>query len=1170
MVVINSTSVSSVAKPGSPSLSTGSSSNSTAVGESNLSDQLPSEEYILKEFEDVLKKMDLPPDKIRVLRDYDLKKKFDLVRDQKNMYQVAAPSSYLEKLSLYLDSKAFKKNHKQLADDTSTTILRHIEISLRTNSIDWVKSFLDVKTNDGLGKLIEYLTQLEDAIVINQMKDVEAATSGGTPGPATVFGGHGAFSYTSGGEYNPGTLGSNSSDGRDEGIVLGSSSHFHPPNALGDRQNSGGTLIPNTSSAKTLFKKAVEGKTKPKLAKYIGDPEKDVHIAVCCLRAIMNNKNGFNMVFNNPQAIYCITRGILHQSLRTKALVMELLAAICLVKGGHELIIDSFNRFKYDHKETIRFQFLITNFKHPAEFHVDFMASCMQFINILVHSVEDMNYRSYLQYEFSCLGLDDYLEQLKDNACDVLQNQRIAYLENYLDVAQLLEDSSLKAKLVGEKEELEQKLSRKIEDLQVIEADYFSNVEKLNRRMKELMEERDKIRGEFDVTVSTLQRTLNEKDLTMRSKEVNFEKKIQELEMLHNSMEAGLKRAQDQQSRTSPQKQVKVCGQDVEGAQISCPNPEIPPPPPLPKTNGAPPPPPLPSSSKSKVPMPPPPPPNLKAGIPPPPPNIKGGIPPPPPFLNKNNISTPSLLQDSKRIKKVIETKNKLPLLNWTPLKPNQVKETIFNNLDDDKVTTKIDFTLLEEKFKVQGPINPIGINTTLNPIKENVLSSQTSPGSVSTASSGTTSAGVRKSLLDGKRIQNIAITKRRLNKNANEIMAAVHRFDLNALSGECVDILLKIVPSPEEMAMFKEYGAGNNNSFELLTDEDQFMGQLMKIERLKHKLGVMAFMASFDESVELVDPQIKNLTTASIEVKDAKSFHKVLEIVLAFGNYLNSSRKGGAYGFKLASLDSLLILKSPSDRSTSLLHLIAGTICKQFPELLDFTDSLKSADKASSIMWEPVLTDVKELESNFKIAKEEFDVKGQDSPAALKEFIERSQDKISGFRESCNVARDSFNACVEMYGESYKTVQPNNFFGRISAFGRNFKQALADNASKHAQDERAKNEVVRKEKAAEARKRMSMADKENGDLLNELESKIISTMGNNGYRSRPKKNIGTKMDSTQMGHGDLDLLISGLKHSPYVAESGPISRTRPGQKSRSPSANNRARVMPQYVDRER
>lgn len=39
-----------------------------------------------------------------------------------------------------------------------------------------------------------------------------------------------------------------------------------------------------------------------------------------------------------------------------------------------------------------------------------YQVACMQFINIVVHSVEDMNFRVHLQFEFTKLGLDDFLE----------------------------------------------------------------------------------------------------------------------------------------------------------------------------------------------------------------------------------------------------------------------------------------------------------------------------------------------------------------------------------------------------------------------------------------------------------------------------------------------------------------------------------------------------------------------------------------------------------------------------------------------------------------------------------------------------------------------------------------------------------------------------------------
>lgn len=50
-----------------------------------------------------------------------------------------------------------------------------------------------------------------------------------------------------------------------------------------------------------------------------------------------------------------------------------------------------------------------------------FQVACMQFINIVVHSVEDMNFRVHLQYEFTQLNLDDYLEKLRHHESEELQ-----------------------------------------------------------------------------------------------------------------------------------------------------------------------------------------------------------------------------------------------------------------------------------------------------------------------------------------------------------------------------------------------------------------------------------------------------------------------------------------------------------------------------------------------------------------------------------------------------------------------------------------------------------------------------------------------------------------------------------------------------------------------------
>lgn len=92
---------------------------------------------------------------------------------------------------------------------------------------------------------------------------------------------------------------------------------------------------------------------------------------------------------------------------------------------------------------------------------------------------------------------------------------------------------------------------------------------------------------------------------------------------------------------------------------------------------------------------------------------------------------------------------------------------------------------------------------------------------------------------------------------------------------------------------------------------------------------------------------QVHAVISASGSVKTSKKLRRVLEIVLAFGNYLNSSKRGPAYGFKLQSLDTLMDTKS-SDKRMSLLQYIAATIKEKFPDLRTFDAELLHIEKAA------------------------------------------------------------------------------------------------------------------------------------------------------------------------------------------------------------------------------
>lgn len=70
--------------------------------------------------------------------------------------------------------------------------------------------------------------------------------------------------------------------------------------------------------------------------------------------------------------------------------------------------------------------------------------------------------------------------------------------------------------------------------------------------------------------------------------------------------------------------------------------------------------------------------------------------------------------------------------------------------------------------------------------------------------------------------------------------------------------------------------------------------------------------------------------------------------MILAFGNYLNSAKRGPAYGFKLQGLDTLLDTKS-TDKRICLLHYIVETIRNKFTDLLNFESELLYIEKAAT-----------------------------------------------------------------------------------------------------------------------------------------------------------------------------------------------------------------------------
>lgn len=88
------------------------------------------------------------------------------------------------------------------------------------------------------------------------------------------------------------------------------------------------------------------------------------------------------------------------------------------------------------------------------------------------------------------------------------------------------------------------------------------------------------------------------------------------------------------------------------------------------------------------------------------------------------------------------------------------------------------------------------------------------------------------------------------------KVINAINNFDLKQLSLENVELLQRMVPTEQETKAYREYVIEKKN-VALLTEEDKFLMQLTKVERISAKLAVMSYIGNFFDNIHLITPVI-------------------------------------------------------------------------------------------------------------------------------------------------------------------------------------------------------------------------------------------------------------------------------------------------------------------------
>ncbi|KAH0512129.1 Formin-like protein 3 [Microtus ochrogaster] len=972
---------------------------------------MPAAGELEERFTRVLNCMNLPPDKVQLLSQYDNEKKWELICDQERFQVKNPPAAYIQKLKSYLDTGGVSR--KVAADwmsnlgfkrrvQESTQVLRELETSLRTNHIGWVQEFLN-EENRGLDVLLEYLAFAQCSVTYDmESTDTVASTA-------------------------------EKSKPLDQSVE--DLTKAPPPSVPKNRL----TIKLTTAHSRKALRNS-----------RIVSQKDDVHVCIMCLRAIMNYQSGFSLVMNHPACVNEIALSLNNKNPRTKALVLELLAAVCLVRGGHDIILAAFDNFKEVCGEQHRFEKLMEYFRNEDS-NIDFLVACMQFINIVVHSVENMNFRVFLQYEFTHLGLDLYLERLRLTESDKLQVQIQAYLDNVFDVGTLLEDTETKNAVLEHMEELQEQVATLTERLRDAENDSMAKIAELEKQLSQARKELETLRERFSEStpMGTARRIPEPEKVpapTMVRRPSALELKVEELE------EKGLIRI-----LRGPGDVVSI---EILPGAVATPSGDNTPTPGVPADSPSP-----------------------------------GG--PPDTFGGQDPEIGPGV-----KAKKPIQTKFRMPLLNWVALKPNQITGTVFTELNDEKVLQELDMNDFEEQFKTrsQGP------SLDLSTLKGKAAHK----------------APTKATLIEANRAKNLAITLRKGNLGADRICQAIETYDLQTLSLDFLELLTRFLPTEYERSLIAKFEK-EQRPIEELSEEDRFMLRFSRIQRLPERMNTLTFLGNFPDTAQLLMPQLNAIIAASMSIKSSDKLRQILEIVLAFGNYMNSSKRGAAYGFRLQSLDALLEMKS-TDRKQTLLHYLVKVIAEKYPQLTGFHSDLHFLDKAGSVSLDSVLGDVRSLQRGLELTQREF--VRQDDCLVLKEFLRTNSPTMDKLLADSKTAQEAYESVVEYFGENPKTTSPSMFFSLFSRFTKAYKKAEqeVEQWKKEAAADTSGREELPAPKSPPKARRQQM------DLISELK------------RKQQKEPLIYESDRD----GAIEDIITDLRNQPYIrADTGRRSARR-------------------------
>uniref|UniRef100_A0A669B5L3 Diaphanous-related formin 3 n=1 Tax=Oreochromis niloticus TaxID=8128 RepID=A0A669B5L3_ORENI len=802
--------------------------------------------------------------------------------------------------------------------------------------------------------------------------------------------------------------------------------------------------------------------------------KKNQHKVIQCLKAFMNNKYGLDRILGEEKSLALLARAIDPNQSAMMTDVVKLLSAICIVgeENTLEKVLEAITTAG-EWRGIERFSPIVQGLRDRS---VQLQVACMQLINALVTSPDELDFRLHIRNEFMRCGLKEILPQLlviRNEALDIqLKVFEEHKEEDMMEFSHRLEDirSDIVQSMVKDSS-AEPYFISILQHLVLIRNDHL-----IRPQYFKIIEE--------CVSQIVLHRSGTDPDFSYRKRlDVDFSHLLGKLHNFGSFFKitfffffffsfgavpvgpASANAGQALSSSTIP-------------SGVPSPAPAslgpVPPPPP--------PPPPLPG-----CPAPPPPP-----GMPPP-----FGAPPPPPLGFGGGLGSPThhTLPYGLRPKKEFKPETSMKRLNWSKIRPQEMSEGCF--------WVRVD----EDQYAKPDLLNRVALTF----------------GSQRTAKKEEDDTEDKKSIkkrikelkvLDPKIAQNLSIFLGSFRIPYQEIRRMIVEVDEEQLSEPMIQNLVKHLPEQEQLNALATY----KNEYSNLSEPEQFGVVMSSVKRLRPRLSHILFRLQFEEHVNNLRPDILAVNAACDEVRKSRSFGRLLELVLLLGNYMNAgSRNAQSYGFDLSSLCKLKDTKS-ADQKTTLLHFLAQVCEEEFPDVVKFLDDLEHVDRASRVSAENLEKSLRQMERQLLQLERDLETfSSSDDPNDM--FLTK-------MAISFTLAREQYDKLVIMHGNmetlyqnllEYFAIDPKKtsveeLFTDLSNFRSMFTQALKENFRQRETEEKqrraraAKEKAEREKRERQQKKRRLLEVNAENDETGVMDSLLEALQSGAAFRDRRKR----------------------------------------------------------------